>query len=388
MENEILRDTVAETAEEKATEIITTDIADDAQKEVEQLQAAQTVTEQAEASAPTNAEQSAGKTLRIGKFLIPEEKAKLVTKHIIILVLLAVFRSITTYMFTIPNGFAPGGLGGISSIIYNAVHLVAPDNQTLATVFDPGLTMFIMNIPFIIAAGIVLNKKFAISTFLIVSIYSALMFVLRVVNFPQFDVSGQPEYKILAALAGGATAGFGLGIMLRHNMSMGGTDIVGKILHKRNPNTSAQRWILLCDCIVATCSGILGILSLNLDTMTASEAIVEVLTPIFFSFVSLIFGSITTDIVQAGFLSSAVLNIVTDKPDEISTAISEKLHRGVTMSTAVGCYTKVEHKVLTCVVSKRQISAAKKIISEIDPLAFTYIVKAHEVAGKGFHSAG
>ncbi|MDE6302832.1 MAG: YitT family protein, partial [Clostridia bacterium] len=362
------------------------------QEEAEQLE---TVSEQAEAAAtPTaataNTAQPAGKMLKIGKLLIPEEKAKFVTKHFIILVLLAAFRSITTYMFTIPNGFAPGGLGGVSSIIYNAVVLVAPGNQTLETIFDPGLTMFIMNIPFIIAAGIVLNKRFAISTFLIVSIYSALMFVLRVVGCPQYDVSGQPEYKILAALAGGACAGFGLGIMLRHNMSMGGTDIVGKILHKKNPDTSAQRWILLCDCIVATCSGILGILTLldELETMTASQAIVEILTPIFFSFVSLIFGSITTDIVQAGFLSSAVLNIVTDKPDEISSAISEKLHRGVTMSTAVGCYTKVEHKVLTCVVSKRQISATKKIISEIDPLAFTYIVKAHEVAGKGFHSAG
>ena len=376
-------------------EIITTDIADDAQEEVEQLETTQTVTGQAETETANEqaieaaaAEHPAGKMLKIGKLLIPEDKAKLVTKHLIILILLAAFRSVTTYMFTIPNGFAPGGLGGVSSIIYNAVVLVAPNNKVLLTIFDPGITMFVMNIPFIIAASIVLNKKFAISTFLIVSIYSVLMFVLGIVHFPQFDVSAQPEYKILAALAGGATAGFGLGIMLRHNMSMGGTDIVGKILHKKNPDTSAQRWILLCDCIVATCSGILGILSLNLDTMTASQAIVEVLTPIFFSFVSLIFGSITTDIVQAGFLSSAVLNIVTDKPEEISTAISEKLHRGVTMSTAVGCYTKVEHKVLTCVVSKRQISATKKIISEIDPLAFTYIVKAHEVAGKGFHSAG
>ena len=329
-----------------------------------------------------------GATTHNKKIKLTKEETKVLTKHLIILVLIACFRSITTYMFIIPNGFAPGGLGGISSILYNAVVLLAPNNKVLLTIFDPGLMMFIMNIPFIIAASVVLNKKFAISTFGIVAIYSALMFLLRVINFPQFDVSQQPEYKILAALAGGATAGFGLGIMLRYNMSMGGTDIVGKILHKKNPDTSAQRWILLCDCIVATCSGILGIIQLDLDTMTASQAVVNVLAPIFFSFVSLVFGSITTDIVQAGFLSSAVINVITDKPDEISNAISEKLHRGVTMSTAVGCYTKVEHKVLTCVVSKRQISAAKKIIEEVDPLAFTYIVKAHEVAGKGFHSAG
>lgn len=321
------------------------------------------------------------------KIKLTKDETKVLAKHIIILVLLACFRSVTTYMFIIPNGFAPGGLGGISSIIYNIVDILAPNNEILHTIFDPGLMMFIMNIPFIGAAAFILNKKFAISTFGIVAIYSALMFLLRVVHFPQFNVSEQPEYKILAALAGGATAGFGLGIMLRYNMSMGGTDIVGKILHKKNPDTSAQRWILLCDCIVASLSGILGVISLP-KGIQASDAVVSILTPIFFSFVSLVFGSITTDIVQAGFLSSAVINIITDKPDDISTAISERLHRGVTMSTAIGCYTKVEHKVLTCVVRKRQISAVKKIIEEVDPLAFTYIVKAHEVAGKGFHSAG
>lgn len=379
---------------EQLEELITSEL--DCEAVEDEIQIEQTAAEdaaQATAESTTdvaNEESKPEKVYKIGKVEITQEKAKHLSKHLFILILLACFRSITTYMFTIPNGFAPGGLGGISSIIYNAVVLIAPGNKVLETIFDPGLTMFIMNIPFIIAAAVVLNKKFAISTFLIVSIYSALMFVLRVVGCPQYNVSGEPGYKILAALAGGACAGFGLGIMLRYNMSMGGTDIIGKILHKRNPNTSAQRWILLCDCIVATCSGILGIIDPEraITTMRASEAIVEILTPIFFSFVSLVFGSITTDIVQAGFLSSAVFTIITDKPDEISTVIGAKLHRGVTMSTAVGCYTKVEHKVLTCVVSKRQISTVKKLINEIDPLAFTYIVKSHEVAGKGFHSAG
>lgn len=377
-------------------ETATADIANSTQNAAEETQTDKSVTAQAseaEVAAqtealPADSAQPTDKAVKIGKLPISEEKTKILVKHIFILIFVAAFRSIATYMFTIPNGFAPGGVSGISSIIYNAVVLVAPDNQLLANIFDPGLTMFIMNIPFIVASGFLLNKRFAISTFCIVAIYSALMFLLRIIGFPQFDVSAQPEYKILAALAGGACVGFTLGIMLRHNMSMGGTDIVGKILNKKSPDTSAQRWILLCDCIVASCSGILGILKLDLATISGSQAVVEVLSPILFSFVSLVFGSITTDIVQAGFLSSAVLNIITDKPDEIADTITKQLHRGVTMSTAIGCYTKVEHKVLTCVVRKRQISAVKRIITSIDPASFTYIVKAHEVDGKGFHTAG
>lgn len=382
--NEILKETVTAdateetqtTAEQRNTDSSVT--AQEAEKE----------TAAAAEALPADGARTADNVIKIGKLPLSEEKTKILVKHIFILIFVAAFRSLATYVFTIPNGFAPGGVSGISSIIYNAVVTVAPDNQLLANLFDPGLTMFIMNIPFIVASGFLLNKRFAISTFFIVAIYSGLMFLLRIIGFPQFDVSGEPEYKILAALAGGACVGFTLGIMLRHNMSMGGTDIVGKILNKRSPDTSAQRWILLCDCIVASCSGILGILKLDLGVMSGSQAVVEVLSPILFSFISLVFGSITTDIVQAGFLSSAVLNIITDKHEEISTAITQQLHRGVTMSTAIGCYTKIEHKVLTCVVRKRQVSAVKRIITAIDPSAFTYIVKAHEVAGKGFHTAG
>lgn len=326
------------------------------------------------------------KKYTVGKFQFTNQNAYNAFKYAILLVLLASLRSFTTYMFIVPNGFAPGGVSGISSIIYNIVVLLEPNSQLLRTIFDPGLTMLILNMPFIIAAFFVLGKKFAINTFFVIAVYSGLMFLLGAVDCPQFAVE-QPGYKILAALAGGSCAGFCLGLMLRNNMSMAGTDIVGKIIHKHNPSTGAQWWILICDCIVATCSGILGIIKIDFATVGGDEAIVAILSPIFFSFISLVTGSLTADVLQAGFQSSIVFNIITDKSDEISLAISEKLHRGVTISTSIGYYTKTEHKVLTCVVSKRQIGTVKDIIKECDPLAFTYITKAHEVAGKGFHSA-
>lgn len=327
------------------------------------------------------------KHYKVGKIEFTNKSAYYTVKYCILLVILASIRSLTTYLFIVPNGFAPGGVSGISSIIYNIVVLVAPDNYTLLKVFDPGITMLILNIPFLIVAFFALGKKFAINTFFVVAVYSSLMFALGEVHCPQF-IAVESGHKILAALAGGSCAGFCLSVMLRHDMSMAGTDIVGKLLHKRNPETGAQWWILICDCTVATMSGALGIITVVQNGTPANEAILAVLSPILFSFIALITGSITTDVMQTGFQSSIVFNIITDKSDEISQAISEKLRRGVTMSTAVGYYTKIEHKVLTCVVSKRQISTVKEIIKECDPSAFTYIIKAHEVAGKGFHSAG
>ncbi len=321
------------------------------------------------------------------KIKLTKADAVHMTKYFALLAAMACARSLIAYIFIIPNGFAPGGLSGISSILYNAI---LPSNPQLAkTVFDPGITMFVMNIPFIIVSFFVLNKKFAFNTFIVISIYSLLMYLLGLIDgFPQFVANDDTGLKIIAAVAGGAVTGVCLGIMLRNNMSMGGTDIIGKIIHKHKPGTGAQWWILACDCTVAMCSGIVGVIQLDFANVTPSDALTTILSPIFFSYVSLFVGSIVTDVMQSGFQSSIVFNIITDKSDEISKAITERLHRGVTMSTAVGYYTKIEHKVLTCVVSKRQIVTVKKIISETDPLAFTYITKAHEVAGKGFHSAG
>jgi len=328
------------------------------------------------------------------KLKITKQQVVTVIKYALLLVALASIRALVTHIFIIPNGFAPGGLSGISSILYNAVLMTG--NERLAnTVFDPGLTTLIMNVPFIIASFFVLNKKFAVNTTFMILVYSAMMMILSAVDCPQFDAAavtgesgGAAGYKILAALSGGACTGFCLGMMLRSNMSMGGTDIVGKIIHKHNPSAGAQWWILMCDCIVAICSGVLGVLEIVKLNVTADQGLVMVLTPIFYSFVSLIVGSLTADVIQSGFQSSIVFTVITDKPNDISKAISDKIHRGVTLSTGVGYYTGVEHKVLTCVVSKRQTAIVKKIISEADPLAFTYIIKAGEVAGKGFHSMG
>ncbi|MCM1306459.1 MAG: YitT family protein [Bacteroides sp.] len=389
MENEILEDTSAQADEARATEIVTADTLSEAQPaEVSQKAAAPAAEETTEETFYMRGKkQVAIKHYKVGKFDFTNKNAYSLFRYALLLVLLASLRSITTYMFIVPNGFAPGGVSGISSILYNIVVLIEPNNPTLRTIFDPGITMLVLNIPFIIASFFVLGKKFAINTFFVVAVYSGLMFLLGAVDCPQF-IADQAGYKILAALAGGSCAGFCLTFMLRHDMSMAGTDIVGKILHKHNPETGAQWWILICDCTVATCSGALGIISVVQNHTPANEAFLAVLSPILFSFIALITGSITTDIMQTGFQSSIVFNIITDKSDEIALAISERLHRGVTVSTAVGYFTKAEHKILTCIVTKRQITQVKAIIKECDPNAFTYLTKAHEVAGKGFHSAG
>ena len=144
-----------------------------------------------------------------------------VTRFYLFLAVLALIRALSAYIFIVPNGFAPSGITGLSSLLYNAV---LPFDAHLAdTVFNPAITALVLNIPLFIAAFIVLDKKFAFNTMFCVVVYSVFMGVFDIAEVPQYAVEA-PEsgYKLLASLAGGALAGISLGFMLRYNTSLGG----------------------------------------------------------------------------------------------------------------------------------------------------------------------
>ncbi|MBR4800408.1 MAG: YitT family protein [Clostridia bacterium] len=302
------------------------------------------------------------------------------TLYYFLLVVLAFSRAIVTYIFVISNGFAPGGVSGISSIIYNAV---LPTNPQLAsTILDPGITTLIMNIPLLVIAFIYLNKRFAFNTLLVVALYSGFMYLFGAVKFPIF-IANDNGMLLTASLTGGVLNGIVFGLMLKNNMSMGGTDIIAKLIYKHNPGIETHWLIFGLDFVIAIASGTLGILKLQ-SGISASEGLTLVMTPIVFSIISMLVSSQIADLIMAGLQSSLVFNIVSDKPNEIAEQLVKRLHRGVTISHGIGYYTGKEHEVLTCVTSKRQINKVKDIIAETDPNAFTFITKAHEVRGNGF----
>lgn len=302
-----------------------------------------------------------------------------------LMVSLSFLRSFSAYIFINPNGFAPGGVGGLAALI----HLAAVDSpidgvRMLAnSLFDPGIFTIIMNIPLFLIAYKALDKRFAITTAICVLIFSGSMYMLAAVGCPQFKVSGNYGLMLIAALAGGAFAGVSMGFMFRQDLSIGGTDIIGKMIYAHNPAAHAQWWITACDCVVAIISGFLSIPKVKEMTDT-SQIMVTLLSPVLFSFISLYTQSKVCDIVESGLMSSLVFTIITDKSDAIAHELSVKLHRGVTVSKSVGYYTGKEHNVIICVTSKKQVNRVKDIVKECDPQAFMYVTQAAEVAGKGF----
>ncbi|MFW5780285.1 MAG: YitT family protein [Bacillota bacterium] len=300
------------------------------------------------------------------------------------LMIFSFIRAVGTYIFIVPNGFAPGGISGLSSIIYN---IVLASNATLAnSVFNPAVTSLLFNIPLLFLAFRYLNKKFALNTLLAVIAFSLFMGLFTLVDFPMFKANTyESGIMLLASLAGGSVVGIALGYMLRMNMSLGGTDIVAKIIYKKKPFINVQWLIFICDCSIVMLSAVLGFIDIRGGDGT-QDVLVKVLSPVFYSFIALFVCSKVADVILVGLESSVVFNIVTKHPQEIGDAVINNLKRGATIIKGAGVYTKKEREILICVIKRKQIIPLKKLIKEIDPESFSYVTSAKEVNGFGFYT--
>ena len=88
-----------------------------------------------------------------------------------------------------------------------------------------------------------------------------------------------------------------------------------------------------------------------------------------------------------GFQSAIEFRIITDKPEEMANAVMKELSRGVTSLPAKGMYTKIEHSMLVCVVSRRQTATLKRVMHSVDPDAFAVMSNVSQVLGLGFYTS-
>ena len=130
--------------------------------------------------------------------------------------------------FLIPFKVAPGGVGGIATLL---LHLFG---------FPAGISMIVINIPLFILAWVYLGKQFGFKSFFGMAVGSLLIdfidpkFLYNTCPFMKPLVNTQfwamTDNILLASIAGSVLLGIGLGIIFRYRGSTGGTDIPVAIL--------------------------------------------------------------------------------------------------------------------------------------------------------------
>jgi len=254
--------------------------------------------------------------------------------------------------FIISNEIVPGGLTGLSSLLF------------YATKIHVSFTFTVVNIVLMLIALKVLGRRYVInSLFGVISLALMLMFFEWLLAGKTI-VAGQP---FMSVIIGAALCGGGLGIIFASNGSTGGTDIIGSIINKHK-NISIGRSILYCDFFI----------------IASSYFVFHDVEKIVYGYVFMIIETYILDQVMNANNQSVQFFIFSKKQEEIVAAILQELDRGCTMLNGEGGYTKEPIKVIMILAKKKESAMIFRLVKSIDEQAFISQANVQGVYGEGF----
>ena len=280
-----------------------------------------------------------------------ERKTKL--KRVIIEILGTIIGSlimaIGVSLFLLPNQLSSGGVAGIATITYYLFNI------------PMGTMMILINVPLFLISIFKMGKYFFVKS--MIGTVTLSIFIDFLDKFKALT-----EDRFLACVYGGIILGIGTAILLKVNSSTGGSDLVSYVAKKYKPTVQAGNIIVIIDIVIVT---------LNMIFFR------EIEIGLYSAIAIYLMGKII-DILFEGIDFTKLMIIVSDKSEEISKDIEEKIERGVTGLYGKGMYTNTKKLVLMCVAPRREVARIKMLARKIDPRSFIIITNSREVVGQGF----
>ena len=245
-------------------------------------------------------------------------------------------------MFLLPNKIIDGGVIGISMMV------------SYITKWNLGLLIFCINIPFILLALKNLGRKFVIQTFFATGMLAIATTILH--------GRQATEDLLLATVFGGIILGFGVGLILRNNASLDGTEMISINLSKKLKIISVGELLMFINLFIYMGAGFL---------YGWDRALYSIMT--------YYIASKVIDSVLEGLDKS--VRIFSEYYKEIGNAIMKDLDVSVTYMKALGGYSRQEKIQTYCVVNKFEMPRLKELVHTIDPRAFLVTEDVHEVEG-------
>lgn len=245
--------------------------------------------------------------------------------------------------FLVPNNIIDGGIVGVSIII------------SYLTKYNLGTLIFILNIPFMLLAFNKIGKKFVLQTFYAIMILSLSLNLFHTVHVT--------DDLLLSTVFGGMILGTGVGLVLKNDGSLDGTEIMSLVLSKKF-GFSVGEIIMAFNIFIYGASGLV---------FGWDRAMYSILT--YFIAYRVI------DTVLEGLNSAKSIRIISDHAEEIGKELLDSLEIGVTYLKGIGAYSGADKTIIYCVVNRLEMAKIKDIIKQIDPQAFISVVDVHEAYG-------
>lgn len=281
-----------------------------------------------------------------------QEKTKQWLNDFFILNAGTLLTAVGSYFFKFPNNFSTGGVTGISIVM---------------THYFPGLSngtiVSVINIALLIVGLLLLGKGFGFKTFYVTVAFSAMLKILEVIWPMTQPLTDQPFMELLLGVF---LPAWGSALLFNIGSSTGGTDIIAMIV-KKYFKCHIGRALLIVDFFI------------TLMTFVAFGPETGL-----FSMVGLFIRSFAVDLFLENMNTYKYFTIITDKPQEIYSYITDVLHRGATVYQAEGLYKHTEKTVIMTAQGKKQALHLQDVIRQKDPHAFVLVTNTSEIIGKGF----
>lgn len=250
--------------------------------------------------------------------------------------------------FLLPNKIIDGGVIGISMML------------SYITKWNLGLLILLINIPFLIMAYKSLGKKFVVNTFCATG-------MLAIATNLVHHIKPATNDLLLATIFGGIFLGFGVGLILRYNAALDGTEILSIAITKKLKLFSVGGLLMCMNLFIYAGAGFL---------FGWNRALYSILT--------YYVASKVIDTVLEGLDKAKSIRIVSDKSREIGDTIMKELDVSVTYMKTMGGYSRQEKIMTFCIVNKFDMPKLKELVHDVDPTAFIVTEDVHEVEGGRF----
>ena len=260
-----------------------------------------------------------------------------------------------TYFFLVPNRFVTGGMTGLSTILGYLTNI------------STSTWLMCLNVCMLILGFLVLGKSTGIWTVYCSLGYSSLMLLYEaIVPMEGKTLTDEPFLELCVGIT---IYAIGTAVIFYAGASSGGMDIMALIIQKY-AKIDVGRAVLFVNMFIAGGSILVfknvktGILSL----------------------VGLFANSFIIDIVIDNFDSCKYFVVITEKPDLVAEYIMNTLHHGVTISDAIGGYTRMKKGMVHTVCRRYEAMKLRSAVKRIDENAFIVVTTSSEIIGKGFRS--
>jgi uncharacterized membrane-anchored protein YitT (DUF2179 family) len=242
--------------------------------------------------------------------------------------------------FLLPSHFIDGGVTGISML------------GSAVTGMSVSIWIAVVNLPFVALGLRQIGGAFAVRSAIGIG---GLSLALATVPFP--DVTHD---RLLIAVFGGLFLGAGVGLAVRGNAVLDGTEIAALLISRRSDLLKVGDVILIFNVVLFLAAmRLLGI----------EEGLYSILT--------YISAARTMDFVIHGIEEYTAITIVSRSSGDIAARIMADLGRGVTVYKGRGGLSFEDQEILYCVVTRLEIGKVKTIVRTLDAGAF---ITAHSLA--------